>query len=100
MARDDEKITTLDEVERTLTSDMAGADTERPLALAGLMGSHDAEVNYSTTDIVLECAYFTPSAIRTTSRKLDLSSDSSYRFERGVDPRGITTLRYELPILF
>ena len=92
MARDDEKITTLDEVERTLTSDMVlVTDTERPLALAGLMGSHDAEVNYSTTDIVLECAYFTPSAIRTTSRKLDLSSDSSYRFERGVDPRGITT---------
>ena len=91
MAREGEKITTLDEVERTLTSNMAlVADTERPLALAGLMGSLDAEVNYSTTDIVLECAYFKPSAIRSTSRKLDLSSDSSYRFERGVDPRGIT----------
>jgi phenylalanyl-tRNA synthetase beta chain len=91
MATEGEKITTLDEVERTLTADMAViADAERPLVVAGVMGSLDAEVDAATTDIVLEAAYFTPSSIRATSRKLNLSSDSSYRFERGVDPKGVT----------
>lgn len=91
MADEGEKITTLDEVERTLSADMAViADTERPLVVAGVMGSLDAEVDANTTDIVLEAAYFAPTSVRTTSRKLGLSSDSSYRFERGVDPKGIT----------
>ena len=90
MAQEGEKITTLDEVERTLSAEMALiSDAERPLALAGLMGSLDSEVDYNTTDLVLEGAYFTPSCIRFTSRKLGLSSDSSYRFERGVDPQGV-----------
>ena len=90
-AGEGEKITTLDDVERTLTSNMAViADAERPLVVAGVMGSVDAEVDEATTDVVLESAYFNSTSIRATSRKLGLSSDSSYRFERGVDPKGIT----------
>lgn len=90
-ASEGEKITTLDDVERTLTSSMAViADAERPLVVAGVMGSVDAEVDETTTDVVLEAAYFNATSIRATARKLGLSSDSSYRFERGVDPKGIT----------
>ncbi|HKK18692.1 MAG TPA: phenylalanine--tRNA ligase subunit beta, partial [Opitutales bacterium] len=89
MADEGEKITTLDDEERSLDSSMGViADTERPLVVAGVMGSVDAEVDESTTDIVLEAAYFDPSSVRATSRKLGLSSDSSYRFERGIDPKG------------
>ena len=91
MASEGEQITTLDEVERKLTANMAViADAERPLVIAGVMGSLDAEVEETTTDIVLEAAYFAPTSIRATARKLNLSSDSSYRFERGVDPKGVT----------
>lgn len=90
MAKEGEKITTLDAVERTLTDDMAViADAGRALVIAGVMGSVDAEVDSSSTDIVLEAAYFDARSIRMTSRKLGLSSDSSYRFERGVDPKGL-----------
>ena len=92
MASEGEQITTLDEVERKLTANMAViADAERPLVIAGVMGSLDAEVEETTTDIVLEAAYFAPTSIRATARKLNLSSDSSYRFERGVDPKGVIT---------
>ncbi len=85
-----EKLTTLDEKERTLTEEMAViADAERALVVAGVMGSLDAEVEDATTDIVLEAAYFNPSSVRATARKLTLSTDSSYRFERGVDPKGV-----------
>jgi phenylalanyl-tRNA synthetase beta chain len=90
MASEGEQITTLDDVERKLKAKMAViADAERPLVIAGVMGSLDAEVEETTTDIVLEAAYFAPSTIRATARKLNLSSDSSYRFERGVDPKGV-----------
>ena len=90
MASEGEQITTLDEVERKLTANMTViADAERPLVIAGVMGSLDAEVEETTTDIVLEAAYFAPTSIRATARKLNLSSDSSYRFERGVDPKGV-----------
>jgi len=90
MASAGEKITTLDAVERTLTAEMAViADTERPLVVAGIMGSVDAEVDAQTTDIVLEAAYFAPTSVRATARQLGISSDSSYRFERGVDPQGV-----------
>jgi phenylalanyl-tRNA synthetase beta chain len=90
MATEGEKITTLDEKERVLSTDMAViADFERTLVVAGVMGSLDAEVDESTTNIVLEAAYFNPTAVRATARKLSLSTDSSYRFERGVDPQGV-----------
>ena len=91
MASEGESITTLDGVERALNDRMAViADAERPLVVAGVMGSVDAEVDASTRDVVLEAAYFAPTSVRATARKLGLSTDSSYRFERGVDPQGVT----------
>ncbi len=91
-AKEGELITTLDEKERTLSTSMAViADAERPLVVAGIMGSLDAEVDDATVDVVLEAAYFGPSSVRSTARKLKLSSDSSYRFERGVDPQHVET---------
>ena len=86
-AVDGEKITTLDGKERALNSRMLViADEQQPLVVAGLMGGATAEVDATTTDVVLEAAYFRPQSIRWTSKRLGLASDSSYRFERGVDP--------------
>lgn len=88
-AREGEKIVTLDEKERALEPYMTViADAEKPLVIAGVMGSIDAEVDAGTTDIFLESAWFNPAMTRRTSRALILSTDSSYRFERGVDPQG------------
>lgn len=88
-ATDGEKLVTLDEKERTLNSRMLViADEAKPLVIAGIMGGHDAGVDATTTDIVLEAAFFRPQSIRWTSRRLGLTSDSAYRFERGVDPHG------------
>ncbi|RYD19634.1 MAG: phenylalanine--tRNA ligase subunit beta, partial [Verrucomicrobiaceae bacterium] len=70
-----------------LISDESGA----ALALAGVMGGAESGVTEATTDILLESAYFVPQGIRRTSRRTALSSDSSYRFERGVDPAGVVT---------
>lgn len=89
-ANDGESITTLDERKHKLdASMMVIADRERPLVVAGIMGSLDAEVDDSTTDIVLESAWFRPGAVRDTARKLNLHTDSSYRFSRDVDPAGV-----------
>ena len=86
-AADGEKLVTLDGKERALNSNMLViADEARPLVIAGIMGGASAEVDATTTDIVLEAAYFRPQSVRVTSRRLGLASDSSYRFERGVDP--------------
>lgn len=86
-AADGETLATLDGKERPLNSRMLViADETKPLVVAGIMGGASAEVDNSTTDIVLEAAYFRPQSIRWTSRRLGLASDSSYRFERGVDP--------------
>jgi len=65
------------------------ADAERPVAVAGVMGGLESEVGEQTVDVLLESARFDPLSVRTTSRALKLSSDSSYRFERGVDPKGV-----------
>lgn len=85
-ARAGEPLTTLDGKLRELQPSMTViADAERALVVAGVMGSIDAEVDNATTDILLEAAFFRASFIRKTSRRLGLSTDSSYRFERGVD---------------
>ena len=85
-ARPEEQIVTLDGVSRRLTAEMTViCDVERPTIVAGVMGSADSEVSEATTDIVLECAYFQPTRIRRTRRALGISSESSYRFERGID---------------
>ncbi|MBN2524815.1 MAG: phenylalanine--tRNA ligase subunit beta [Deltaproteobacteria bacterium] len=86
-AKDGEIMTTLDEVERSFTSeDLLICDADKPVAVAGVMGGLESEVTDDTTRILIECAYFNPSSVRKTSKKLKLSSESSYRFERGVDP--------------
>ena len=86
-ARQDEHITTLDEVERELTPDMLViADAEQPVALAGIMGGYDSEITEATCDVLLESAYFNPSSVRATAKALGISTEASYRFERGADP--------------
>ncbi len=85
-AADKEEITLLDGNKKTLShKDMLICDDKRALAVAGVMGGLDSGVTNDTVDVVIECAYFDPSAIRITSKTLGVSSDSSYRFERGVD---------------
>jgi phenylalanyl-tRNA synthetase beta chain len=85
-ANEGEKFTTLDGKERTLTHQMLLiADETRAVALAGVMGGQNSEINENTTDVLIESAYFKPQNIRATSKKLELRTDSSYRFERGGD---------------
>ena len=82
-----ENLTTLDEIARELTPDMLViADAEKPVALAGIMGGYDSEITETTCDVLLESAYFNPSSIRATTKALGISTEASYRFERGADP--------------
>ena len=81
-----EVLRTLDGVDRTLVEGtVVIADARRPVALAGVMGGEDTEVGDETTDLLIECAWFDPGAVRTSARRFGLSTDASYRFERGVD---------------
>ena len=81
-----EKFKTLDNQERTLTSDMLLiADGQKGIALAGVMGGANTEINNDTRDVLIESAHFQPVNIRRTSKLLGLRSESSYRFERGAD---------------
>lgn len=85
-ARSGERITTLDGVDRALDADdLVICDAEGPVALAGVMGGKLSEISEKTTRVLLECAYFSPRGIRRSSRRHGLHSDSSHRFERGVD---------------
>ncbi|MBR3063472.1 MAG: phenylalanine--tRNA ligase subunit beta [Exiguobacterium sp.] len=89
-AENGEEMVTLDDVTRTLDSSMMViTDGQVPVAIAGVMGGANTEVDLSTTDIILESAYFDPASVRKTSRTLGLRSDSSARFEKGVDPERI-----------
>lgn len=81
---------TLDGKDRTLAPDMLMiCDAARPIALAGVMGGENSEVDEHTTTVVIESAYFAPTSIRRTAKALGLSTDASYRFERGIDPAGV-----------
>ncbi len=81
-----EPFTTLDGTARKLEADdLVIADGEGPTALAGVMGGLDSEIKESTRRVLLECAYFTPRGVRRTSRRHGLHTESSHRFERGVD---------------
>ena len=81
-----EKFKTLDNQERTLTNEMLLiADEQKGIALAGVMGGANTEINSSTVDVLIESAYFAPVNIRRTGKQLGLRSESSYRFERGAD---------------
>jgi phenylalanyl-tRNA synthetase beta chain len=85
-AQDGELFVTLDGQKRTMTRDMLLiADEQKGIALAGIMGGLNTEINDQTVDVLIESAYFNPTNIRRTSKALGLRSESSYRFERGAD---------------
>jgi phenylalanyl-tRNA synthetase beta chain len=87
LARDGEKFLALDGKTYSLKPDnLVVADQERAVGIAGVMGGEETGVTESTKNILLESAYFLPSSVRRTAHELNLSSDASYRFERGVDP--------------
>lgn len=90
MANDGEKIVTLDNVERTLNSDMLLiTDGTDPVALAGVMGGANSEVTESTSRILLESARFAGTSVRKTSRQLGLRSEASLRFEKEINPQAV-----------
>jgi phenylalanyl-tRNA synthetase beta chain len=85
-----ERLVTLDGVERELTEeDLLICDLEKPVAIAGIMGGQTSEVSDSTTDVLLESAYFTRTGVIRTARRLELHSEASHRFERGTDPESV-----------
>src|SRR5213596_3237344 len=87
LARDGEKFLGLDGKTYSLKPDnLVVADQERAIGIGGVMGGEETAVTDSTKNILLEAAYFLPASIRRTARDLNLPSDASYRFERGVDP--------------
>jgi phenylalanyl-tRNA synthetase beta chain len=89
-ARRGESLRTLDGVERRLDEEMLViADAERAVALAGIMGGEETEISESTTDVLIESAYFAPRSVRRTARSLGLHTEASYRFERGTDYEGV-----------
>lgn len=91
---DGTKFTTLDEVERTLHSeDLMICDAEKPLCIAGVFGGLSSGVTENTTQIFLESAYFNPVSVRKTAKRHGLSTDASFRFERGID---INNVKYAL----
>lgn len=88
-AKEGEKFVTLDGVTRTLSvADLMICNAEEPMCIAGVFGGLDSGVTEETTDIFLESAYFNPTSVRKTARRHGLSTDASFRFERGVDPNG------------
>ena len=85
-ARKGERIRTLDGVERELSEeDLVIADSERPVAIAGIIGGEESGTDFSTEELFLESAHFEPMTVRRTSKRLGISTDASYRFERGAD---------------
>jgi len=88
-AAEGELFTTLDGKERRLSADtLMICDGRKPVAIGGVMGGLNSEIESGTTQVLLESAYFDPVGIRKTAKRLQLSTDASHRFERGVDPGG------------
>lgn len=100
-ASDGEKIVTLDNIERTLDSkDIVITDGKDPVAIAGVMGGLSTEITPETKNMTLEVAQFDPTSVRLTSQKLNLRSESSNRFEKGIDSnRSLTALEYATYLL-
>ncbi len=89
-AREGEALVTLDGVTRRLDASMTViADARSAQAVAGVMGGGASEVSGTSTDILLECAYFEPRRLRATRRSLGMNTEASYRFERGIDPQAL-----------
>src|SRR5271168_2136267 len=86
-AKPGEKIRTLDGAERTLTKDMCVvADVARAVGIGGVMGGAETEISFNTRNVLIECAWFDPIAVRRASKSLGLRTEASYRFERGAVP--------------
>jgi phenylalanyl-tRNA synthetase beta chain len=89
-AKDKEPLEMLDGSKVELVgTDLVIADTRRALGLAGIMGGANSEVSETTTNVLLESAYFDPTRVRRTARRLGMRTEASYRFERGTDPAGV-----------
>jgi phenylalanyl-tRNA synthetase beta chain len=96
-ARREERIVTLDGTERVLDEEMTAiCDSERPTIIGGVMGSSESEVDAGTQDLVIECAAFEPKRIRRTRKNVGLITESSYRFERGVDQSALPEALHRL----
>jgi phenylalanyl-tRNA synthetase beta chain len=90
LAQPGETMQTLDGITRTLTEDdLLICDGAGPVALAGVMGGANSEISPTTRHVLIECAYFDPRSVRRTSKRTGLHTDSSHRFERGVDPQAV-----------
>lgn len=87
MAVEAEKLVLLDGTGTLRSDTLAIADAKGPLAIAGIFGGKDSGVSAETVDVLLECAFFSPLAIKGRARSYGVSTDSSHRFERGVDPQ-------------
>ncbi len=97
LAREGEEVVTLDGATRKLTADDlvicdGGANGGKPVALAGVMGAGNSEISGATKRVLLECAYFDPRGVRRAARRHGLHTESSHRFERGVDPAGVVAV--------
>lgn len=93
VGRAGEKTTTLDGIERTVgPDDLLICDGDTPVAVAGVMGGANSEIDAATKDVVIECAYFDPRSVRRTARRLGMHTDASHRFERGVDPEAVAAV--------
>lgn len=92
-AKDGEQITTLDGTERKLSPEMLViADSEKPIAVAGVMGGEYSGIMEDTTTVVFESAYFEPTQVRLTAKKLGMRTDASARYEKGLDPNSTITV--------
>ena len=100
-ANEGDKFVTLDGVERTLTAhDLMICNEEEPMCIAGVFGGLESGVTDQTTDVFLECATFHPTWVRKTARRLGLNTDSSFRYERGLDPNvTIYILKYAASLI-
>ena len=93
-ARDGERMTAIDGITYELKkNDIMISDSKGPVAIGGVMGGKGSEVSSKTKNILLESAFFKPASVRQTARRLGLVSESSYRFERRVDPEGVDQAR-------
>lgn len=99
-AQKGEPFKALDGTELKLDTDaLVIADAEKPVALAGIMGGSNSQVTLATRAVALESAYFDPTCVRRASKRYGLRSDSSYRFERGVDIEGVITAQSRAALL-
>ena len=99
-ARQDEPLKTLDGVERKLdATDMVIANADGPMCLAGVFGGEDSGVTDSTVDVFIESAYFDPVSIRRTSKRHQLQTDASFRYERGADPEAVVYAGHRAALL-